>query len=71
MAAAAWQSRGAPGNGLLTVNAVASLLLGILIMIDFPSSAAWAIGPLVGIHLVFWGVRAFVAAWVLKRAVPG
>ena len=70
MAAAAWQSRGAPGNGLLTVNAVASLLLGLLIVIDFPSSAAWAIGLLVGIHLVFWGVRALVAAWVLKRAVP-
>jgi uncharacterized membrane protein HdeD (DUF308 family) len=69
MAAAAWQSRGEPGNGLLTINAVASLLLAILIMIDFPSSAAWAIGLLVGIHLVFWGVRALFAAWLLKRAV--
>jgi uncharacterized membrane protein HdeD (DUF308 family) len=68
MAAAAWQSRGEPGNGLLTVNAVVSLLLGVLIMVDFPSSAAWAIGLLVGIHLVFWGVRALVAASLLKRA---
>jgi uncharacterized membrane protein HdeD (DUF308 family) len=70
MAAAAWQSRGQPGNGLVAINAVASLLLGVLITIDFPSSAAWAIGLLVGIHLVFWGVRALFAAWLLKRAVP-
>lgn len=65
---AAWRSRGEPGNGLLAVNAVASLLLGLLITIDFPSSAAWAIGLLVGINLLFWGMRALVAAWLLNRA---
>jgi uncharacterized membrane protein HdeD (DUF308 family) len=69
MVAAAWQARGTPGNGLLVINGVASLLLGLFITIDFPSSAGWAIGLLVGINLVFWGVRALVAAWVLKRAV--
>jgi uncharacterized membrane protein HdeD (DUF308 family) len=70
MVFAAWRSRGEPGNGLLAVNAVASLLLGLLIAIDLPSSAAWAIGLLVGINLLFWGMRALFAAWLLKRAVP-
>ncbi|MDX6692227.1 MAG: hypothetical protein QOG15_3684 [Solirubrobacteraceae bacterium] len=70
MLAAAWRSRGMPGNGWLAFNGIASLLLGFLIIIDFPSSAGWAIGLLVGINLVFWGVRALVAAWALTRAVP-
>jgi uncharacterized membrane protein HdeD (DUF308 family) len=38
-----------------------------LIIADFPSSAGWAIGLLVGINLLFWGLRAFVLAGLLKR----
>ena len=34
------------------------------------SSAAWAIGLLVGVNLVFFGTRALVAAGVLDRLSP-
>ena len=54
------QSR--PGVGLTAFNGAVSLLLGILIVADLPSSAGWAIGLLVGINLVFWGVRTLIAA---------
>jgi uncharacterized membrane protein HdeD (DUF308 family) len=53
---------GRPGAGLTAFNAALSLLLGILIVADLPSSAGWAIGLLVGINLVFWGVRTLLAA---------
>jgi uncharacterized membrane protein HdeD (DUF308 family) len=41
-------------------------VLGILIAVELPSSAGWAIGLLVGINLIFWGVRALVGARLLK-----
>lgn len=50
--------RGMPGAGMVGANGVLSLLIGLLILIDFPSSADWAIGLLVGIDLLF-------AGWIL------
>jgi uncharacterized membrane protein HdeD (DUF308 family) len=60
------RTRGLPGAGLLVFGGVLSLVLGILVAVDLPSSAAWAIGLLVGVNLIFWGVRALVAASALK-----
>ncbi len=55
-----------PGRGLTAFSGAVSVLLGILIAVSWPSSSAWAIGLLVGIDLVFWGVRALTAAWLLR-----
>jgi uncharacterized membrane protein HdeD (DUF308 family) len=65
----AYQLRGLPGAGWLLFNGVVSVILAVLIATSLPSSAAWAIGLLVGINLVFWGMRALVAATILKRAL--
>ena len=65
----AMRRSGRPGAGLTTLNGALSLLLGILIVADLPSSADWAIGLLVGINLVFWGVRTLLAAGHLE-AMP-
>jgi uncharacterized membrane protein HdeD (DUF308 family) len=51
----AFISRGQPNAGLLGLSGVAGLLIGILILAEFPSSADWAIGLLVGIDLIFAG----------------
>lgn len=51
----AFVSRGQPNAGLLGLSGVAGLLIGILILAEFPSSADWAIGLLVGIDLIFAG----------------
>jgi uncharacterized membrane protein HdeD (DUF308 family) len=64
----AWRLRGEAGAGWLALNGGITLLLGVLIAVDLPSSAAWAIGLLVGVNLVFWGVRALIAAQMLKSA---
>ncbi len=53
--AAAFAVRGQPNAGLLGLSGVTSLLIGILVLAEFPSSADWAIGLLVGIDLIFAG----------------
>ena len=49
------RERELPGRGWQIAGGVLTLLLALLIWADFPSSAAWAIGLLVGVNLIFWG----------------
>lgn len=51
----AFIGRGQPNAGLVGLSGVAGLLIGILVLVKFPSSADWAIGLLVGIDLIFAG----------------
>ena len=67
-----------PGAGLIVVSGVVSLILGLLIFAELPSSAAWAIGLILGIDFLFAGFTDLGAAAQLKsngrsadRAVPG
>jgi uncharacterized membrane protein HdeD (DUF308 family) len=53
--AVAFASRGQRNAGLLGLSGFAGLLIGILVLAKFPSSADWAIGLLVGIDLIFAG----------------
>jgi uncharacterized membrane protein HdeD (DUF308 family) len=59
---------GQPGAGLLVFNGAVSLVLGILIGNNLPSSADWAIGLLVGIELIFAGITAIAVHSALKRS---
>jgi uncharacterized membrane protein HdeD (DUF308 family) len=51
----AFLGRGQPHAGLVGLSGVAGLLIGVLVLAKFPSSADWAIGLLVGIDLIFAG----------------
>ena len=51
----AFLGRGQQNAGLVGLSGVAGLLIGILVLAKFPSSADWAIGLLVGIDLIFAG----------------
>ncbi|HEY5053932.1 MAG TPA: HdeD family acid-resistance protein [Solirubrobacterales bacterium] len=53
--AVAFAGRGRPNAGLVGLSGFAGLLIGILVLAKFPSSADWAIGLLVGIDLIFAG----------------
>jgi len=53
--AVAFAGRGQRGAGLVGLSGVCGLLIGILVLAKFPSSADWAIGLLVGIDLIFAG----------------
>jgi uncharacterized membrane protein HdeD (DUF308 family) len=45
--------RGAPARGMVVLSGVLALLLGLLIALELPESAAWAIGLVVGVDLIF------------------
>jgi uncharacterized membrane protein HdeD (DUF308 family) len=62
-----WETRGTPGSWMLLASAILSIILGSLIWADLPSSAAWAIGLLVGIDLVFTGSSLIMAALTARR----
>ena len=47
---------------------VLSIILGCLVAASLASSAAWALGLVVGIDLLFWGIRALIAARMLDGA---
>lgn len=64
---AAIRERGHPGAGLLALSAVTGIAVGVLIFAQLPSSAAWAIGLLVGIDLVFFGISALSAGLAGRR----
>jgi uncharacterized membrane protein HdeD (DUF308 family) len=60
------QKSGVPGSRMYALGGGLSVILGFLIAASLPSSATWAIGLLVGINLIFWGVRALIGARLLK-----
>jgi uncharacterized membrane protein HdeD (DUF308 family) len=53
--AVAFAGHGQQGASLVGLSGVCGLLIGILVLAKFPSSADWAIGLLVGIDLIFAG----------------
>ena len=57
---AALRGRDEQGAALVALSGAAGLVLGILIAVELPSSADWAIGLLVGVDLLFYG---FSAVW--------
>lgn len=73
--AVAYVGRGQSGAGLVAISGVCGLLIGILVLAKFPSSADWAIGLLVGIDLIFAGWTlcsvALVGKDLAKSARPG
>ena len=66
------QARGqVPNAGWTIVNGILAVLIAVLVIANLPSSAAWAIGLLVGIQLLFDGIMMVVAAQQGKKLSAG
>ncbi len=63
----AFVGRGQPNAGWVGLSGICGLLIGILVLAKFPSSADWAIGLLVGIDLIFAGWTLVSVAQVGKE----
>jgi uncharacterized membrane protein HdeD (DUF308 family) len=60
-----------PNAGWTIVNGVLAVVIAVMVIADLPSSAAWAIGLLVGIQLLFDGIMMISAGMVAKKLSEG
>ena len=56
------------GSGWVLVDGIVTILLGLLIYLQWPSSSVWAIGTLVGISMIFSGVARIGLSLAVRRA---
>ena len=61
--------RGGEGAWLVGFGGILAIIIGILIASEFPDSAAWAIGLLVGIQFLFDGIGLVMVAGGMKGAI--
>ena len=64
-----FQLRPARATGWLLVDGIITLVLAAMIWATWPSSAAWAVGTLVGISMVLSGITRLMLSLALRRIV--
>jgi uncharacterized membrane protein HdeD (DUF308 family) len=62
-----YQLRSLPGVGWLLFDGIITLVLGIMIWSTWPSSAAWIVGTLVGISMLFSGITRLMLSMAVRR----
>ena len=60
--------RSARGSGWVLMDGIITLLLGLMIYTQWPSSSAWAIGTLVGISMIFSGLTRVMLSLAVRKA---
>ena len=69
--AMAFQMRSMPNWGWMFASGLVALALGVLIWIGWPATAAWVIGLLVGIDLIFGGWAMVFVALSVRSSQTG
>jgi uncharacterized membrane protein HdeD (DUF308 family) len=67
--ATAFQVRPFDGWGWFLFDAACSTLMGLLIIIKWPSSSVWAIGTLIGVAVLMGGISRMVVATKIRSGV--
>src|SRR5216684_941323 len=68
-----FKMRPAGGTNWVLVDGIITLLLGLMIYMQWPSSSAWAIGILVGVSMIISGVTRVMLSLAVRKlttAVP-
>lgn len=55
------------GSGWILVDGIVTLLLGLMIYMQWPSSSSWAIGTLVGVSLIVSGVTRLMLSFAVRK----
>jgi uncharacterized membrane protein HdeD (DUF308 family) len=55
------------GSAWVLIDGIVTLLLGVLIYMQWPSSSLWAIGTLVGISMIFSGIARVMMSMAVRR----
>ncbi|MFZ0288291.1 MAG: HdeD family acid-resistance protein [Candidatus Sulfotelmatobacter sp.] len=56
------------GSSWVLIDGIVTLLLGLLIYMQWPSSSAWAIGTLVGVSMIISGVTRTAMSLAVRKA---
>ncbi len=56
------------GSSWMLVDGIVTLLLGLMIYLQWPSSSAWAIGTLVGVSMIFSGLSRVMMSLAVRKA---
>jgi uncharacterized membrane protein HdeD (DUF308 family) len=56
------------GSSWVLVDGIITLMLGLMIYLQWPSSSAWAIGTLVGVSMIVSGVTRVMISLAVRRA---
>ena len=63
-----FKMRSVGGSSWVLVDGIITLLLGLMIYMQWPSSSAWAIGTLVGVSMIISGATRVMLSWAVRRA---
>jgi uncharacterized membrane protein HdeD (DUF308 family) len=56
------------GSSWMLIDGIITILLGLLIYLQWPSSSAWAIGTLVGVSMILSGVARVMMSLTVRKA---
>ncbi len=59
------------GSSWMLLDGIVTLLLGLMIYMQWPTSSGWAIGTLVGVSLIFSGVARVMMTLTVRKTVSG
>jgi uncharacterized membrane protein HdeD (DUF308 family) len=62
-----FQVRSIQGSAWLLIDGIITLLLGLMIYMQWPSSSAWAIGTLVGVSMIISGVTRVMLSLAVRK----
>lgn len=62
-----FQMRSMRGSRWVLIDGIVTLLLGLLIYLQWPSSAAWAIGTLVGVSMIISGLTRLMLSLAVRK----
>jgi uncharacterized membrane protein HdeD (DUF308 family) len=60
--------RSVGGSTWVLLDGIITLLLGLMIYMQWPSSSAWAIGTLVGVSMIISGVTRVMMSLAVRKA---
>src|SRR5438445_10336921 len=63
-----FRMRSIRGSSWVLVDGIITLLLGLMIYLQWPSSSAWAIGTLVGVSMIISGVTRVMLSLAVRKA---
>src|SRR5215469_18620226 len=62
-----FRMRSVRGSSWVLIDGIVTLLLGLMIYLQWPSSSAWVIGTLVGISMIISGITRVMISFAVRR----